>query len=186
MAPRPSTSNAKAIGMDRIAAARPRSAAIRIGRRPITGESGWGSAALDTTNNLYLKSLTAKEKAMIAGYQLWLAVAWKLGPLLPGLANRMTRWMARRIGCRNGERPGASERRARETGGGGDRGAIVEARLMIADVPFARRDDGAIAELARFCVIAPIVGDDRDALFLELEADRLTNASGSTGNDCDS
>ncbi|WP_066154432.1 alpha/beta fold hydrolase [Hydrogenophaga pseudoflava] len=54
----------------------------------------------DTNTGAYLKSLTAKEKAMIAGYQLWLAVAWKLGPLLPGLANRMTRWMARTIGCR--------------------------------------------------------------------------------------
>jgi len=32
---------------------------VQIGRRPVTGQSGWGSAALDTTNNLYLKSLTA-------------------------------------------------------------------------------------------------------------------------------
>ena len=54
----------------------------------------------DTNTGAYLKSLTAKEKLMIAGYQLWLAVAWKLGPALPGLANRMTRWMARQIGCR--------------------------------------------------------------------------------------
>ena len=54
----------------------------------------------DTNTGAYLKSLTAKEKLMIAGYQLWLAVAWKLGLLAPGLANRMTRWMARQIGCR--------------------------------------------------------------------------------------
>ena len=54
----------------------------------------------DTNTGAYLKSLTAKEKLMIAGYQLWLAVAWKLGPALPGLANRMTRFMARQIGCR--------------------------------------------------------------------------------------
>jgi pimeloyl-ACP methyl ester carboxylesterase len=53
----------------------------------------------DTNSGAYLKSLTAKEKRMIAGYQLWLAVAWKLGGLLPGLANRMTRYMAARIGC---------------------------------------------------------------------------------------
>lgn len=53
----------------------------------------------DTNTGAYLKSLTAKEKAMIAGYQLWLAVAWKLGPLVPGLANRMTRWMARSLRC---------------------------------------------------------------------------------------
>ncbi len=54
----------------------------------------------DTNTSAYLKSLTAKEKALIAGYQLWLGVAWKLGPLWPGLANRMTRWMAHAIGCR--------------------------------------------------------------------------------------
>ena len=54
----------------------------------------------DTSSGEYLKGLSAKEKAMIAGYQLWLALAWKLGPWLPGLANRMTRWMARQIGCR--------------------------------------------------------------------------------------
>ena len=54
----------------------------------------------DTNASAYLKALTAKEKLMIAGYQLWLAIAWKLGPLAPGLANRMTRWMARTIGCR--------------------------------------------------------------------------------------
>lgn len=54
----------------------------------------------DTNTGAYLKALTGKEKIMIAGYQLWLALAWKLGPLAPGLANRMTRWMARTIGCR--------------------------------------------------------------------------------------
>ena len=55
----------------------------------------------DTTNSgTYLKSLKPKEKALIAGYQLWLALAWKLGPWLPWLANRMTRFMARAMGCR--------------------------------------------------------------------------------------
>lgn len=54
----------------------------------------------DTNTGAYLKSLTIKEKCLIAGYQLWLAVAWKLGGLLPGLADRMTRFMARNIGCR--------------------------------------------------------------------------------------
>lgn len=33
----------------------------------------------------------------IAGYQLWLALAWKIGG---ALGDRMTRWMARRMGCR--------------------------------------------------------------------------------------
>ncbi|MDG5976494.1 hypothetical protein H010_14601 [Hydrogenophaga taeniospiralis CCUG 15921] len=54
----------------------------------------------DTNSGAYLKSLKPKEKALIAGYQLWLALAWKLGPWLPWLANRMTRFMARSIGCR--------------------------------------------------------------------------------------
>lgn len=55
----------------------------------------------DTSSRAYLKSLGAKEKLMIAYYQLWLAVAWKLGGHAPGLADRMTRYMARTIGCRN-------------------------------------------------------------------------------------
>lgn len=55
----------------------------------------------DTSSGAYMKSLSGKQKAMIAGYQLWLAVAWKLGRVWPGLANRMTRTMARAIGCRN-------------------------------------------------------------------------------------
>ena len=54
----------------------------------------------DTNSGAYLKSLTGKDKLMIAGYQLWLAMAWKLGGLWPTLADRMTRFMARSIGCR--------------------------------------------------------------------------------------
>lgn len=54
----------------------------------------------DTNSGAYLKGLTGKEKLMIAGYQVWLAVAWKIGGAAPGLADRMTRFMARRIGCR--------------------------------------------------------------------------------------
>jgi pimeloyl-ACP methyl ester carboxylesterase len=54
----------------------------------------------DTNSGAYLKSLKPKEKRMLAGYQLWLALAWKLGRVLPGLANRMTRFMARTMGCR--------------------------------------------------------------------------------------
>jgi pimeloyl-ACP methyl ester carboxylesterase len=54
----------------------------------------------DTNSGAYLKALTTKEKLLIAGYQLWLAVAWKLGSVLPGLADRLTRFMARRVGCR--------------------------------------------------------------------------------------
>lgn len=54
----------------------------------------------DTNSGAYLGTLTAKEKAMIAGYQIWLALAWKLGAWWPAMADRMTRFMARRIGCK--------------------------------------------------------------------------------------
>lgn len=54
----------------------------------------------DTNSGAYLKSLTGRQKGLIAGYQIWLALAWKLGALLPGLADRMTRFMARSTGCR--------------------------------------------------------------------------------------
>ena len=54
----------------------------------------------DTNSGAYLKGLTGREKRAIAFYQLWLAVAWRMGRWWPSLANRMTRYMARRIGCR--------------------------------------------------------------------------------------
>ncbi|QCB45184.1 alpha/beta hydrolase [Hydrogenophaga sp. PAMC20947] len=54
----------------------------------------------DTNSGAYLAALTAKEKRMIAGYQIWLALAWKLGSIWPAMADRMTRYMARRIGCK--------------------------------------------------------------------------------------
>lgn len=59
-----------------------------------------GTDVGDTNSGAYLASLKTNEKLMIAGYQLWLTVAWKLGGLLPGLADRMTRFMAHKIGCR--------------------------------------------------------------------------------------
>ena len=55
----------------------------------------------DTSSATYLKGLSGREKALIAGYQLWLALAWKIGPWWPWLANRMTRYMARTTRCRN-------------------------------------------------------------------------------------
>ena len=54
----------------------------------------------DTNSGAYLSALTAREKRMIAGYQIWLALAWKLGAIWPAMADRMTRYMARRIGCK--------------------------------------------------------------------------------------
>jgi len=55
----------------------------------------------DHNSGEYMRGLGVREKLMIAGYQIWLALAWQLGERLPALANRMTRWMARSIGCRN-------------------------------------------------------------------------------------
>lgn len=54
----------------------------------------------DTQSGAYLRSLTAREKALIAGYQLWLALAWHLGRVSSRLGTRMTRSMAHRLGCR--------------------------------------------------------------------------------------
>jgi pimeloyl-ACP methyl ester carboxylesterase len=53
----------------------------------------------DTNSGAYLKALTAKEKFKIAYYQLWLALAWKLGARWPSLGDRMTRFMAQGQGC---------------------------------------------------------------------------------------
>ena len=54
----------------------------------------------DHNSKAYLRSLTGGQKFQILGYQLWLALAWGLGTLgATGLANRMTRWMARAMRC---------------------------------------------------------------------------------------
>lgn len=42
-------------------------------------------------------TLTPKEKAMVLGYQVWLALAWKLSGLSRSLGDGMTRWMARQL-----------------------------------------------------------------------------------------
>ena len=55
----------------------------------------------DHNSGDYLRSLSGKAKLGAFAYQMWLAVAWKIGKhLSTGLADRMTRWMARLIGCR--------------------------------------------------------------------------------------
>ncbi|WP_162241747.1 alpha/beta fold hydrolase [Pseudorhodoferax sp. Leaf267] len=43
------------------------------------------------------RALGPKGRRMVFGYQVWLAVAYKLGG---GLGTRMARWMARRLRCR--------------------------------------------------------------------------------------
>lgn len=50
----------------------------------------------DSSNREFLRSLSPKAKAMIAAYQLWLALAWRVRGTL---GTRMTRWMARQLRC---------------------------------------------------------------------------------------
>jgi pimeloyl-ACP methyl ester carboxylesterase len=52
----------------------------------------------DSNSAAFLQSLSAKAKLGIAGYQLWLALAWKIGG---ALGTRMTRSMARWLRCRS-------------------------------------------------------------------------------------
>lgn len=42
------------------------------------------------------RALSAKAKAMVFAYQVWLAIAWCIGG---GLGDRMTKWMARTLRC---------------------------------------------------------------------------------------
>jgi cis-3-alkyl-4-acyloxetan-2-one decarboxylase len=53
----------------------------------------------DHNSGAFARSLAAKAKLMVLGYQLWLAVAWKVGMLSPALGDRMTRFMARSLRC---------------------------------------------------------------------------------------
>ena len=55
----------------------------------------------DAGTRAHRRSLSARAKAMILAYQMWLAIAWRIG----GRAGDwMTRWMARTIGCRSDPR----------------------------------------------------------------------------------
>ena len=56
----------------------------------------------DTNSKAFLQSLSGKAKLGVAGYQLWLALAWKLGG---ALGTRMTRSMARWLRCRSDPAP---------------------------------------------------------------------------------
>ncbi|MDZ7919705.1 alpha/beta fold hydrolase [Rhodoferax sp.] len=54
----------------------------------------------DHNAGAYRKTLSAKQVLQILGYQWWLAAAWGMGMLgAEGLANGMTRWMARAMRC---------------------------------------------------------------------------------------
>ena len=50
----------------------------------------------DHNSARYLQSLTPRARRMVFGYQVWLALAWKLGGRL---GDRMARGMARRLRC---------------------------------------------------------------------------------------
>ena len=52
----------------------------------------------DHHSDALVQTLTAGQRAQVFGYQIWLALAWKLGG---ALGNAMTRWMARTLGCGN-------------------------------------------------------------------------------------
>lgn len=54
----------------------------------------------DHNSGALLRSWNTKQKLSVAGYQLWLAVAWQLGQHVSvSLGNRMTRAMARWLRC---------------------------------------------------------------------------------------
>ena len=53
----------------------------------------------DHNSSAFHRSLDSKAKRMIFGYQVWLALAWKLGSVSAALGTAMTRWMARAMKC---------------------------------------------------------------------------------------
>lgn len=55
----------------------------------------------DVRSSDYVRSLSVKSKAMIFGYQGWLALAWRIGGRI---GNNMTRFMARMLRCRSDQR----------------------------------------------------------------------------------
>ena len=52
----------------------------------------------DTASPAFKRGLTGKAKLLIAGYQLWLTAAWRLGG---SLGDGMTRFMARALRCKS-------------------------------------------------------------------------------------
>ena len=67
---------------------------------------------------------------------------------------------------------------------GGHPGAAVQARLMVAHVPFVRLDPGVGLELFGGGIVARVIGDDGEARVLQLLTDSAANASCSASNDC--
>lgn len=48
----------------------------------------------DVGSRVHLQSLSVKAKLMVVAYQVWLAIAWRIGG---ALGDKMTRWMARAL-----------------------------------------------------------------------------------------
>ena len=63
-----------------------------------------------------------------------------------------------------------------------NRGAGVEAALMIAHIPFAHRNAGTIGKRLGRCIIAAIIGNDRASLFLQFKANGLADPAGTPGD----
>ena len=59
---------------------------------------------------------------------------------------------------------------------GFNRSARIDARRVIAHIPFADGNAGAVGKFLGGSVIAAIIGDDKATLFFQFQADRLTNA----------
>jgi pimeloyl-ACP methyl ester carboxylesterase len=57
----------------------------------------------DAGSRAMRNALSAKGKAMVVFYQLWLALAWRLLPLSRRLADGMARWMARLMHVRTAQ-----------------------------------------------------------------------------------
>src|SRR5690606_21527407 len=67
----------------------------------------------------------------------------------------------------------------------GDARAAVEARLMVAHVPFIGPNAGAFGESLRLFVVPGVVDDHRDAIGLKSQRDCFSDAAAAAGDDCD-
>jgi pimeloyl-ACP methyl ester carboxylesterase len=65
-------------------------------RHPSTVARVIGVDIGDAGSRRHLREMNAKQKAMMASYQLWLALAWRIGG---SIGDRMTRSMARQLKC---------------------------------------------------------------------------------------
>ena len=77
-----------------------------VARHPTKVQRLIGVDIGDHNRGAYVNSLNSKQKMMVFAYQIWLAIAWKVGETLSAsLGTRMTRWMAHAIGFRGPMEP---------------------------------------------------------------------------------